>query len=241
MVAGKGGLQMPESGCLKGSILRFVCHSHTVLKIAAKFGWAPGARYMNLRDVRRFDRLGFLDIDWQNYNHRLHLEAARITRPFLTVARDIMHQHDLPEILDEANHLSQYAEHVVVVPKDIKMQTGLEELIPTQFLLGYSVPTRYGGTTICPTAFRRPVHLRGGRPDVQRRLAEKMNVFSLDCNRFTYDASFGDFFDGERFREHPTGGYQSCIEASLHNINRLWEDYMPAMMQGYGRAHAVSR
>ena len=55
---------------------------------------------------------------------------------------------------------------------------------------------------------RRPVHLLGGRPDVQRRLAELMPVFSIDTNRFTLDAAFGDYFDGEMFRPHPIGGYE---------------------------------
>ena len=52
-----------------------------------------------------------------------------------------------------------------------------------------------------------------------------MPVFSFDCNRFTLDASFGDYFDGEIFRPHPTGGYERCIEESIININALWDDY----------------
>src|SRR5262249_48354755 len=68
---------------------KFVAHSATVLSIAVAQGWLPGARYTNLRDVRRFGRLGFLDIEWKRYDFQRHLEAAAHTRPMLTVARDI--------------------------------------------------------------------------------------------------------------------------------------------------------
>jgi hypothetical protein len=104
----------------------------------------------------------------------------------------------------------------------------LEVVIPKEFILGYSVPTKYGMTSICPNRFKRPVHLLGGRPDIQRKLAEIMNVFSFDCNRFTLDAGYGDYFDGETFRPHPVGGYERCVADSITNINSLWEDYNPS-------------
>ena len=71
------------------SVLKFVAHSRLVLTIASKRGWLPAARYTNLRDVRTFDRLGFLDIEWRNYSFSAHRAAVRSTQPFVTVARDI--------------------------------------------------------------------------------------------------------------------------------------------------------
>lgn len=206
-------------------VLKFVAHSHRVLKIARRFGWLPGARYTNLRDVRRFERLGFLDIDWKAYNFGQHLSAAKETRPLITVARDVEKRRHLPAILDEAYELLQHAAHVVVVPKDLRLEPELEEVIPPVFLLGYSVPTCYGGTKLPLKAFKRPVHLLGGRPDVQRRLADQAQIFSFDCNRFTLDAAFGDYFDGELFRPHPVGGYELCLRDSLRNINNIWRGY----------------
>jgi len=188
-------------------------------------GWLPGARYTNLRDVRRFDRLGFLDIDWKHYSFASHLAAAKSTSPLLTVARDIEQRSDLPRILDQAYELSVHCERVAIVPKDPLLALDLDNVVPHAFILGYSVPTRYGGTPIAPAHFRRPVHLLGGRPDVQRRLAQLMPVISADCNRFTIDAAYGDYFDGTTFRPHPQGGYERCIVASLRNITRLWTDY----------------
>ena len=206
-------------------VQKFVSHSKQVVRIARRFGWQPGARYTNLRDVRSFDRLGFLDIDWKNYSFKRHLAAARETRPKLTVARDITDRRLVARILDEAEALQEFAETILVVPKSRSLAPDLDSLIPDHFLLGYSVPTKYGKCSIPLSAFTRPVHLLGGRPDVQRRLASRLDVVSLDCNRFTLDATFGDFFDGDKFRPHPAGGYETCIRESLRNMNKIWRDY----------------
>jgi hypothetical protein len=169
--------------------------------------------------------VGFIDIEWANYSFQRHLEAVRATRPLVTVAMDVTNPRRLPAIIDQALELNLYCDCVVVVPKHPSMANQLDWLIPKQFILGYSVPTRYGGTTIPTNCFRRPVHLLGGRPDVQRKLANMMPVVSIDCNRFTLDAAFGDYFDGEIFRPHPRGGYDRCIRDSLTNMNLLWKNY----------------
>lgn len=207
------------------NILKFVAHSKRVLEYAHEFGWLPGARYTNLRDVRTFERLGFLDIDWKNYNFDQHLEATKATEPIMTVAKDIDMSTDLNEVIEQAYRLNEYAELVVIVPKDPKLAPHINDIIPDCFILGYSVPTRYGETSISPQYFKRPVHLLGGRPDTQRKLADLMPVVSIDCNRFTLDASFGDYFDGEIFRPHPVGGYDRCIIDSIKNITSLWDSY----------------
>ncbi|MHB1006087.1 MAG: DUF6610 family protein [Chloroflexota bacterium] len=195
------------------------------MSIAKQFGWLPGARYTNLRDVRTLTKVGFLDIEWKTYDFKRHLSAVQLLRPLVTVARDVEVAAELPRIIDQAWQLAEYCTRVVVVPKDPSLAERLDDCIPGHFLLGYSVPSRYGATSIPPTAFRRPVHLLGGRPDVQRRLAELMPVVSFDCNRFTIDAAFGDYFDGQTFRPHPLGGYYRCIADSLGRINSLWDSY----------------
>jgi hypothetical protein len=101
--------------------IRFVTHSKKVQRIAAKEGWLPGARYTNLRDVTTMGRLGFLDIDWKQYNFDKHLWAAKLTRPILTVARDIDDKSQLEEVLNQAAQLRKFAQHVVVVPKDPRL------------------------------------------------------------------------------------------------------------------------
>lgn len=205
-------------------IHKFIAHSRSVLDIAVRYGWKPGARYTNLRDVRTFKNIGFLDIHWKQYSFEMHLDVAREIRPFMTVAKDIESFDELHIVIEQAKILQKYSNYVVIVPKHPSLSMVMEDIIPNNFVLGYSVPTKYGGSPIPPYHFKRPVHLLGGRPDTQRRLATRLNVFSFDCNRFTYDARYGDYFDGEIFRPHPRGGYFTCIEDSIKNINRIWED-----------------
>jgi hypothetical protein len=209
------------------ALLKFVSHSKLAVSIAIEQGWNPGARYTNLRDIKTFQFKSkcFLDIDWKNYSFKKHLDCAEITKPKLTIARDVESIFQLDEILKEAEQLQKHSSLVAIVPKDPYMAGRLEELIPDNYILAYSIPTRYGGTSIPTSSFKRPVHLLGGRPDVQRKVAQEMNVISLDCNRFTYDAKFGDYFDGETFRSHPQGGYKKCLVDSIKNINLLWKDY----------------
>lgn len=218
---------MSATGVGGAGLLKFVAHGRKVISLALEAGWLPGARYTNLRDVRhvQFSGSGFLDIDWKHYCFDSHLSAAAKVRPFITVARDIECLSQLDSILLEANELQKHSSRVILVPKDPRLEGKLHRYIPNEFILGYSVPTRYGGTAIKPEAFEWAVHLLGGRPDVQRRLANLMPVESFDCNRFTYDAKFGDFFDGSAFRPHPLGGYENCLKDSIASINMLWSDY----------------
>jgi hypothetical protein len=210
-------------------VLKFVAHGRPTLKLVLEHGWRPAARYTNLRDVRDlpFEGNGLLDIDWRRYDFNRHLEAAAQLRPLITVARDVQYVRDLDRVLKEAEQLARHARFVVVVPKDPRLAKCLNSAIPSSHLLGFSVPTRYGATPIAPHYFTRPVHLLGGRPDVQRRLASQMPVVSLDCNRFTLDAQFGDYFDGTIFRPHPKGGYLRCLKDSMKNIDNLWHQYCP--------------
>lgn len=207
--------------------IKFVAHSKRVIDLATQHGWRPGARYTNMRDVRHttFSGIGFLDIHWKRYDFSRHITAAERLRPFMTVARDIECISQLESILCEASALMKFAAHVVLVPKDPRLHGRFDELLPKQFVLGFSVPTRYGSTSLAPENYSRPVHLLGGRPDAQLRYARMMPVASVDCNRFTLDASFGDYFDGEIFRPHPVGGYDRCLSESIRNINECWAGY----------------
>ncbi len=201
---------------------RFVCHGRPTLNIAIRLGWLPGARYTNLRDIRGFDHIGLIDVNWREYDFKKHLSAVKATLPVVTIARDVERIEDLERTLDQARELALWSRHVVVVPKDIRFAVEMDR-IPDNVIIGYSVPTRYGGTPIPVSSFvGRSVHLLGGRPDVQHRLSRVLKVFSFDGNRFTVDAAYGDYFDGRGFVPHRRGGYYECIRSSLRSINRLW-------------------
>lgn len=202
--------------------LRFVTHSKLVQSIAYKNGWLPAARYTNMRDVGSFQKVYFIDIDFKNYSFDKHLSIVMKYRPHITVARDVFDINQLEEILYEAKELNLYSDLVVIVPKDIKLSGKLNDFIPENYLLGYSVPSKYGGTKIPPEQFTRPTHLLGGRPDIQHKLGKTINTYSFDCNRFTIDAAYGKYFTSSGFKRHPKGGYINCITDSIININSLW-------------------
>lgn len=203
--------------------LKFAAHSKLVQDITIAHGWLPAARYTNLRDVRSYARLGFLDIDWKDYNFETHIRAAEKTRPHITIARDVVNVTDLPAVIEEADRLLEFSERVAIVPKDEQFnQSRLADLIPSRFMLAYSVPSRYGGTSVRPELFDRDTHLLGGAPARQLELANKLQVYSLDCNRFTIDAKFGDRFDGTRFVNARHLGYRECLRQSVVAINDAW-------------------
>jgi hypothetical protein len=64
-------------------VMQIVTHGRAVLLLAKKYGWLPGARYTNLRDIRGFDSIGLIDIEWKQYCFKRHLEAVRAVRPWL--------------------------------------------------------------------------------------------------------------------------------------------------------------
>jgi hypothetical protein len=205
---------------------KIVNHSKTVLTIAKKHNWFIGACYTNSRNLNGFEVAHFIDINWKQYDFKKHLESVKKFSPKYTVARDWEEEGDLAIILQQANILADYSEKVIIVPKVVHLKEQLLELIPEKFVLGYSVPTKYGGTEIETKYFNgRPVHLLGGRPEKQRLLAQELNVKSIDCNRFTLDARYGDYFNGVTFKPHPEGGYIKCLEDSIININKIWESY----------------
>jgi hypothetical protein len=205
---------------------KIVTHSKTVLSIAKKHNWFIGARYTNLRDVATFDKVHFIDIDWKNYDFEKHYQAVKLLKPKYTVAKDWEKANELKSLLKQANTLARHSELVIIVPKVNNLKKKMLKLIPEDFMLGYSVPTKYGGTDIETKYFGgRPVHLLGGRPEKQRELAKELNVRSIDCNRFTLDARYGDYFTGKTFKPHPEGGYKRCLEDSIKNINEIWNCY----------------
>src|SRR5205823_6301985 len=99
-------LGAPNNGVDCRAVRKFITHSKHVTRIARRFGWLPGARYTNLRDVRSYDRIAFLDIEWRQYDFAKHIAAARATRPLCTVAHDILNRRDLTKILDQAMELA---------------------------------------------------------------------------------------------------------------------------------------
>jgi hypothetical protein len=145
----------------------------------------------------------FIDNEYREYDHDIHLQAVKDIRPKYATVRDIMSRdqcetddieyYEFAQIMGWAEELKEYADNVIVIPKiDVLDQ------IPDEYILGYSVPTSHGGTPLPLELFRgRRVHLLGGSWKEQLRHMSQLgdDIVSLDNNHVRLMASrFGQYY-----------------------------------------------
>jgi len=159
-------------------------------------------------------RVTFVDNDYQNYQHARHREVVKMARPKYATVRDVMtypqcraakiKYYPLDQILEWAEDLRAYAEHVIVIPKYDCL-----DQIPDHFVLGYSIPSSHGGTPLPMEAFKgRPIHLLGGSWKVQLHYLAELgeDVISVDNNYISILANeYGCYVD-------PEGEIHKCNE-----------------------------
>jgi len=167
--------------------------------------------------------VAFVDNDFKAYDHAVHLAAVKEYRPKYATVRDVMTKaqcesagiayYPLEQILDWASELAQFASNVIVVPKYDCL-----DRIPEDRMLGYSVPTQYGGTPLPITAFRgRRVHLLGGNPEVQIQYYRAIpdSVVSLDNNQMHLRATFGNTWTPDGYIHLQSLPHMDAIETNL--------------------------
>lgn len=166
-------------------------------EIAIDTGFLYGAQLPNTIYLEPY----FVDQDWRNPDLERYLEALAEYRPNIASVLDWERPEQLPEVLTWGESVAQYVDTVIIIPKVI----GGIERIPKQIggkpiRLGYSVPTKFSGTPVPAWEFGdRPVHLLGGSPHAQFRLAHYLNVVSIDGNMHNKMANrFCAFFSNER-------------------------------------------
>jgi len=149
-------------------------------EIAIQAGFQYGAR---LPDTV-YHPLYFADQDWKKPDRARYMAELAKHRPTMATVLDLERAEQLPEVLDWAEEAAQYVARVVIVPKAHGIITRLPRRIGgAGVVLGYSVPTRYAGTEVSTWEFAGwPVHLLGGSPHAQMRLAHYMRVVSADGN-----------------------------------------------------------
>src|SRR5690606_2799107 len=126
-------------------------------------------------------------------------------------------------------------ERVMVCPKF----PGAVSHIPAWCLVAVSVPTKYAGFLPSPDELRgRRVHLLGGSPQAQMRMAREyagqgIVVSSEDGNMPAKVARFGDVWAAGKWREvHiPDGDHMEPVfEMSTANIMAAWRERQPAQL-----------
>lgn len=138
----------------------------------------------------------FADQDFKRPRYVGYIKSLKKYRPHLASVLDIMEWRRLDEYLMRAEEVSQYCSEVMLIPKLSGVIKELpREIYGKKVRLGYSVPTRFGGTDVPIDEFKDwPVHLLGGSPLKQLELAEKMNVVSCDGNYAQLMSRYCQFF-----------------------------------------------
>lgn len=151
-------------------------------QIADRYGFTYGAQLPN--SVSRQPE--FTDQDWKNPNRVKYMAALKKYRPRLATVLDYDENASFEAVMSWAHEAAMWVkEAVIIIPKIPGTISRIPQFLPggVNVRLGYSVPTRYGGTHVPVWEFgTRPVHLLGGHPRKQYELRQYLNVVSADTN-----------------------------------------------------------
>lgn len=127
----------------------------------------------------------FADQDWKRPDFDAYMRALDMHRPRMATVLDWERDDQLPDVLRWAEAAARFVtETIIIIPKVVG---GIDRLPRTingrEVRLGYSVPTKFGATSLPSWEFAGwPVHLLGGQPHHQHDLARYMDVRSVDGN-----------------------------------------------------------
>lgn len=160
----------------------------------------------------------FCDQSWKAPNRLAYMAALNKHRPHLASVLDLERYDQLDEVLSWSEEAAQYAEIVMIIPKAFGIIECLPRTIAGKTIrLGYSVPTRFGGTELPVWEFAGwPVHLLGGQPQVQLGLCNYLNVVSADGNYAQRMAiEYGQFWSDRGIRGSANRYWPKLTEAGL--------------------------
>lgn len=151
-------------------------------EIAVAAGMRYGAQLPD--DGKVYLPIFFADQNWKNPNRPGYMEALSRMRPTAATVLDWEHEDQFAEVMSWAEEAAQYVERVIIIPKIIGSIPRIPHRVGNaDVILGYSVPTKFGGTSVPTWEFgNRPVHLLGGSPQKQLHAAHYMHVVSADGN-----------------------------------------------------------
>ncbi len=171
--AAVGGAQVELIYCADGN-WRFA-------EIAIRTGFLYGAR---LPHRGLHFPIHFADQDWRKPDREGYMTALDQHRPQVATVLDLECSAQMDEVLGWAEDAARYTSRVIIIPKASGVVAQLPRRVAgAEVVLGYSVPTSYGGTAIGLWEFDGwPVHLLGGSPHAQLRLRHYLRVVSADGN-----------------------------------------------------------
>jgi hypothetical protein len=126
----------------------------------------------------------FCDQDWKRPNRQIYMAKLAEHRPYIASVLDLERPAQLAEVLGWAEDAAQWVEVIMIIPKFFGAIDLLPRVVAGKTVrLGYSVPTKFGGTEVPVWEFAGwPVHLLGGSPQRQMGMCSYLNVVSADGN-----------------------------------------------------------
>ena len=257
------GAHIPKSPITrKGHLdLIFSTTNIRVMPLARNLGWGWGlisARAGNQQ--RLMPQLGyhpiFMDNEWHGYDHKQHVESIAHFHPKYATTRDLLTKeqaaeagvewYSLDQTLEMAAEVAEHCDNVIIIPKYECLDRIPREINGTRVVLGFSVPSSYGGTKVPLEQFRGwPVHLLGGSWKSQRGALDVLgdDVVSLDNNHLQVLSQYGTVQLGDGKLMHLneaipamddfiTGRWLMAIMFSLAAIQTaVINDYAPQAQQ----------
>lgn len=226
---------------MKRPDLIFTLNRTEVCCIATEIGWLYGIR--TDKDQRHGCgkcKISFVDIDFKHPDKEYHNELVMQYKPKYATVLDITDMTMVSNAILTASWFAGHGIEPIVIPKIDCIAD-----VPKSFILGYSVPTRYGSTTLQPECFRgRRIHLLGGTPKQAASyyrcfLELGCEVTSIDSNSSNKAAVMGSVWrDRHRYEWqniYPKGGhYIECLSESLRNIYDFWQEMFDDPYLGQG-------
>ena len=176
----------------------------------------------------------FVDQDWKRPDRAAYVAAVAQHRPRIATVLDWERDEQLPEVLAWAEDVAPFVERVIIIPK----VTGGIPRLPRRIggrevVLGYSVPTRYGGTELPLWEFAGwPVHLLGGSPHRQLHVAHYLEIISADGNYINRKATqFCEWWNGRRWeplRPKQDDAPYEAFRRSCVNVMAAWPNALAA-------------
>jgi hypothetical protein len=216
------------------------CHDGNPAFAAAvvESGWLYGARLPSTV----YRPVWFADQDWREPDRGAYMAALAAHRPAMATVLDWERDGQFAEVMGWAEEAARHVtEAVVVVPKVVGGVPRVPDAVGgRRVVLGYSVPTRYGGSPVPLWEHAgRPVHLLGGSPQEQLRLwyafgGVGCEVVSADGNMAAQQARRGRYWSRspgpkghwKQLRdsgdEREDGVPLECFRRSLRAIRDVW-------------------
>lgn len=192
---------------------------------AEQYGWLVGSELSYIRHHENHGRtLDFIDMAWDEPKPDELVSACMRHQPKYAIAGDYEHVEDgetVGEPIEKVNRraqlLTQWVDQPIVVPH----RSGEPAEVPDCAVVGYSTPTRYGGTEAPLWEYQgEDVHVLGGTMNNIKLVIEHLgsNINSIDTNTMHRDATqYGEYWSISKpnRKKHPST--QTVIEKTYQN------------------------